>query len=182
MPETSISVIRRYLEDAIAAERSFETQLRAFAKEGDDAEVQAAFGTHADETTSQLERLTARLHTLGGSPSAAKSFLAHIFALTPKTAQIGHGQEERTTQNLIIAYTVENSESAMYESLQAVAEAAGDADTATLSEEIQREEQAAAARFWGLIRSRAKIAFNLLTANETDPTLNTRAAENRIVE
>jgi ferritin-like metal-binding protein YciE len=182
MPETSTSVIRRYLEDAIAAERSFETQLRAFAKEADDDEVMTAFAAHADETKLQLERLTARLDNLGGSPSTAKSFLAHLFALTPKTAQIGHQQEERTTQNLIIAYTVESSENAMYEALQAVAEAAGDVETQRLAQQIQREEQAAAAKFWGFLRSRAKIAFNLLTATETDPTLNTRSVDNRIIE
>ncbi len=43
MAETSTDVIKRYLEDAIAAEKSFETQLQGFAKEGDDSLAQAAF-------------------------------------------------------------------------------------------------------------------------------------------
>jgi len=126
MPETSSEVIRRYLEDAIAAEKSFETQLQGFAREGDDEEVNAMFAIHAAETRRQYERLTARLEALGGSPSTAKSFLAHLFGLTPKTAQVGHAPQERTTQNLIMAFTVENSECAMYEALAAAAEAAGD--------------------------------------------------------
>lgn len=35
MAETAIDVIKRYLVDAIAAEKSFETQLDTFSKEGD---------------------------------------------------------------------------------------------------------------------------------------------------
>ena len=181
MPETSNDVIRRYLEDAIAAERSFETQLQGFARDGDDDEVKAIFRTHADETRVQYERLTTRLHQLGGSPSTAKSLLAHIFGLTPKPAQVGHEAEERTTQNLIMAFTVESSECAMYEALASAAEAAGDPDTQALALEIQAQEKQTAERVWRLIASRAKIAFNLLTISETDPTVSTRAAEDRLV-
>src|SRR3954452_14513362 len=126
MQQTGNDVIRRYLEDAIAAERSFETQLEGFAREGDDEEVKAVFAVHSTETRRQYERLTARLEELGGSPSTTKGFLAHIFGLTPKTAQVGHEPEERTTQNLIIAVTVENSECAMYGALAAAVEPAGD--------------------------------------------------------
>src|ERR1700751_1028678 len=141
MAETSTDVIKRYLQDAIAAERSFETQLQGFAKEGDDEVAKAAFHQHAIETRQQYERLTVRLEALGGSTSAAKSFLAHVFGLSPKTAQIGHEKEERTTQNLMMAYAVENSEMAMYEALTTVAEAAGDVETAALAREIQAEEK-----------------------------------------
>lgn len=54
-------LIRRYLEDAIAAERSFETQLRNFASDGDDDEVKETFAAHAEETRIQHELLAARL-------------------------------------------------------------------------------------------------------------------------
>jgi len=181
MPQTSNDIIRRYLEDAIAGEKSFETQLQGFAREGDDDEVQAAFTIHAAETRRQYERLTARLEELGGSASTAKSFFAHIFGLAPKSAQVGHAPEERTTQNLIMAFTVENSECAMYEVLAAAAEAAGDTATETLAREIQAEEKQTADKIWHFIQSRAKIAFNLLTASETDPSVNTRAADNRLI-
>ena len=66
MAETSSEVLKRYLQDAIAAEKSFETQLRGFSREGDDSEAKAAFAQHAAETRSQHERLTARLEALGG--------------------------------------------------------------------------------------------------------------------
>jgi ferritin-like metal-binding protein YciE len=181
MTQTSNDVVRRYLEDAIAAEKSFETQLDGFARQGDDEEVEAAFAIHAGETRRQYNRLIARLEQLGGSPSTAKSFLAHLFGLGPKSAQVGHALEERTVQNLVTAFTVENSECAMYEALAAAAEAAGDTATETLAREIQAEEKQTAEKIWRFIASRAKIAFNLLTATETDPSVNTRAADNRLI-
>src|ERR1700742_4690584 len=101
MPETSDEVIKRYLEDAIAAERSVESQLRTYVKEGQDEEVQAAFAAHADVTKSHADRLNARLESLGGSSSATKDFLAHLTAMAPKAEQIGRAEEERITQNLI---------------------------------------------------------------------------------
>lgn len=181
MAQTSDDVIRRYLEDAIAAEKSFEPQLEGFAREGDDEEVQAVFAIHAAETRRQYELLTSRLEELGGNPSTAKSLLAHVFGLAPKSAQVGHAPEERTTQNLIMAFTVENSECAMYEALAAAAEAAGDDVTGALAREIQAEERQTAEKIWRFIATRAKIAFNLLTAAETDPSVNTRTADNRLI-
>lgn len=166
MAETSADVIKRYLEDAIAAEKSFETQLQGFSKEGDDAVAQAAFSQHALETKRQYERLTARLEALGGSPSGTKSFLAHVFGLSPKAAQIGHEKEERTTQNLMMAYAVENSEMAMYEALATVAEAAGDPTTASLAREIQAEEKATAEKVWKLLPNAAAQAYQRLAAGD----------------
>ena len=162
MAETSTDVIKRYLEDAIAAEKSFETQLQGFAAEGDDPVAKAAFHQHALETKQQYERLTARLQSLGGSTSGVKSFLAHVFGLSPKAAQLGHEKEERTTQNLMIAYAVENSELAMYEALATVAEAAGDSQTAALARDIQAEEKATAEKVWALIPSTAVASFERL--------------------
>lgn len=166
MAETSIAVIKRYLEDAIAAERSFETQLEGFSKEGNDTIAQSMFRQHAVETKRQYERLTARLEALGGTPSGTKSFLAHIFGMTPKAAQIGHEKEERTTQNLMMAFAIENSELAMYESLATVAEAAGDTQTATLAREIQAEEKTTAEKIWKHLPLAASTAFRRVTVEE----------------
>lgn len=167
MAETSVEAIKRYLVDAIAAERSFETQLESFAKEGNNATAQSLFRQHALETKRQYERLTARLEALGGSPSTAKSFLAHVFGLAPKAASIGHEEEERVTQNLIAAFAVENSEVAMYESLINSAEAAGDTQTASLAREIQSEEKATAEKVFKLIPSAARDAFQRITIDNS---------------
>ena len=167
MAETSVDVIKRYLVDAIAAERSFETQLEGFAKEGDNNAAKSLFQQHAMETKRQYERLTARLEALGGSPSTAKSFLAHVFGMTPKAASLGHEEEERVTQNLIAAFAVENSEVAMYESLINSAEAAGDTQTASLAREIQAEERATAEKVFRLIPSAAQDGFRRVTAGSS---------------
>jgi ferritin-like metal-binding protein YciE len=166
MPELPADIITRYLEDAIAAEKSFETQLRTFAKEGRNTEVQAAFSQHADETRTQYERLTARLEQLGGSPSVTKSFLAHMFNMAPALAKIGYEADERTTQNLMMAYAVENSEVAMYESLITAAEAAGDTQTASLARSIQDQERETAAKVWRFIAPAAREAVRSV-AEET---------------
>lgn len=159
MAETSTDVIKRYLEDAIAAEKSFETQLQGFSKEGDNEAAKSAFAQHAVETKNQYERLTARLEALGGSTSTAKSILAHVFGLSPKAAQIGHEKEERTTQNLMMAFAVENSEMAMYQAMISVAEAAGDTTTAALAREIQAEEKRTADKVWSLLSPAAVEAY-----------------------
>jgi ferritin-like metal-binding protein YciE len=164
--EKAIRFIKSYLTDAIAAEKSFETQLRGFAGEGSSDQIHRIFLEHADETRAQHERLTHRLEELGGEPSASKSFLAHMVGLSPKLAQVGHDTVDRVTQNLMLAYAVENCEIAMYEALIAVAEAAGDPDTSELARAIQDEERATAEKVWKLISPWAQTAFKKLAGAE----------------
>lgn len=161
--QTPMEAIQRYLEDAIAAEQNFESTLRANAKEAEHPEVKAVFENHADETRRQHERLSARLTALGGKPSGVKSFLAHMFGMAPKAAQLGHDPAEKATQDLVMAYAVEHSEIAMYESLAAAAEAAGDTETAALVREIQAEERRAAEKVWNLIVPVSRDAFQKVT-------------------
>ncbi len=163
---TSTESIRAYLEDAIAAEKSFETQLRDFAKEGSSDQSQQLFLQHADETRVQYQRLSERLKELGGEPSGAKSFLAHLVGMSPKLAQMGHDVMDRLTQNLIIAYSVENCEIAMYEALIAVAEEAGDPATAQLARSIQAEERATAEKVWQRLPATALSAFHKMAGQE----------------
>lgn len=181
MSTSQPDLIQTYLEDAIAAESTFEAQLRDFASDGDDDEVKAVFATHAEETTRQRQRLTERLNELGSSPSTPKNLMARLFNLAPRSAQLGHIQEERTVQNLIAAYTVESSEQAMYHALIVVAEAAGDLRTAVLAREIQAEETRTAEKLWHFIPTRSKIAYNMLTVQEVDPAVETKVADDRLL-
>ena len=160
-------MVARYLKDAIAAENSFESQLRTFANEGDDPQARALFQQHAEETRSQIARLTARLEALGDSPSTMKSFMAHMFGMAPKAASFGHDEAERVTQNLMMAYTVEHAEVAMYESLATVAESLGDQQTASLAREIQSEEERTADKVWAMIPIAARMSVSKLTAEMT---------------
>ena len=163
--EPAVDVIQKYLEDAIAAEKSFEVQLNDFASEAATPAVEAIFKQHAVETRGQYERLTRRLEQLGGSTSTVKSLLAHLFGISPKTAQLGHDKEERTTQNMMMAFAVENSELALYEALACTAEAAGDTVTSLLAREIQQEEKAMADRVWKLLPGVATEAFRTVAAD-----------------
>jgi ferritin-like metal-binding protein YciE len=157
--ETANDAIKAYLQDAIAAERNFETQLRQFAREGENELVQRMFLQHADETRLQYERLGARLEEIGGSPSTAKSILAHILGMAPKAGQIFEDESERVVQNLMMAYAVENSEIAMYEALATVAAAAGDAETEALARSIQIQERQTADKVWSQIANAARTSF-----------------------
>jgi len=152
-------VLRPYLEDAIAAEKSFETQLLGFSKEAVHPEVQQMFRQHAEETKEQYRQLTARLEAMGGSTSMLKSLLAHVFNFTPKIAQIGHDAYERQTQNLMMAFAVENAEVAMYECLAEVSAIAGDAATESLARKIQQQEKNTAEKVWGQIAPAANRAM-----------------------
>jgi ferritin-like metal-binding protein YciE len=160
--ETPNDVIKAYLQDAIAAERNFETQLRQFAREGGDELARRMFLQHAEETRLQHERLYARLLEIGGSPSTAKSILAHLLGMTPRLGQIFQDEGERVVQNLMIAYAVENSEIAMYEALAAVAAAAGDAESEALARSIQIQERQTADRVWSQIGNAARASFEKL--------------------
>jgi ferritin-like metal-binding protein YciE len=162
--ENSRDILTRYFEDAIAAERTFEDQLRAFANSGDQEEAHELFRTHADETKTQYERLETRLRALGGTPSAIKSALAHMFAFAPATAQMGHEPAEKDTQHLMMAYAVENAEMAMYEAFAIAAQESGDMETVRLARQIQTEERRTADRVWAMLPSASRRAFDRVTA------------------
>jgi ferritin-like metal-binding protein YciE len=181
MPGSSKEVIRRYLQEIVAAEMSFESQFRAFSEEGDDEEVRAAFAQHADETRRQHERLNARLKEFGGASSSSHSVLVDILSWTPKLGRSAHRQEEKTAHNLIVGFAIETGECAIYEALASIAKSAGDTVTESLARQIQAQERQTAEKLWRFIPSRAKIAFNMLTAGEVDPSVETRAMVDRIV-
>jgi ferritin-like metal-binding protein YciE len=167
---SSSELIRRYLQDAIASEKAFESQLRGMAEGGDNPQVREIFESHAEETRGQHNRLVSRLQVLGESPSTAKSIMAHLFGAIPKVGHIGQRKEERSIQNLILAYAIEQSEVAAYEALKVAAEAVGDIPTANLAEEIQREEQMAAQRIWNLLPATSRLSVERQTSSERERT------------
>ncbi len=151
--------ISTYLTDAIAAEKSFETQLNGFAKETEGTSAANLFTQHAEETRAQYEALTGRLEALGSSPSSTKTFLAHLFNVAPKVAQLGHDERERLTQDLMMAFAVENAEVAMYESLAVAARSIGDSATEELVRTIQQQEKATGQKVWAEIAPAARRAI-----------------------
>lgn len=93
------------------------------------------------------------------APDPATRNLAYLAGMSPKPAQMGHDVMDRLTQNLIIAFAVENCEIAMYEARTAAAEAGGDSRTAELARSIQAEEQATAGQVWQRSCANGAICF-----------------------
>jgi ferritin-like metal-binding protein YciE len=139
--EGARELVLRYLQDVEAAEENFEDALAAFSKMGDQQEVKELLSFMSRKARSQHERLRKRIETLGGTRSVTKSILAHMLAFTPTSAQIGQDASEKNTQHLMITCAAAAAEMAMYESLAAVAESAGDRETLALARELQREEE-----------------------------------------
>ncbi len=156
-------MIIRYLEDAEAAERNFEDALATFSKAGEQIEVQDFFRYASAKAKTQHERLEARLRALGGSPSTAKSIMAHLLAFAPTAAQIGHAAEEKNTQHLMICVAAASAEMAMYESLATVAQVAGDSETEQLARQLQTEEKDDYDKSWALLKPSALDAFRTIT-------------------
>jgi ferritin-like metal-binding protein YciE len=154
--------INTYLADAIAAEKSFESQLKGFAKETEGSRAAALFAQHAIETHDQYEMLTRRLASLNASPSATKTFLAHLFNMAPKVAQFGHDESERLTQDLMMAFAVENAEVAMYESLAVAVSSISDVVTEKLARTIQQQEKETAQKVWAEIAPAARKSIEAI--------------------
>src|SRR4051794_25765292 len=156
---TSQELIVTYLQDAEAAERNFEDALTGFGKTGEQNEVKRIFDIASNRAKTQHERLEARLRALGGSPSTAKSILAHALAFGPTLAQVGHDPAEKNTQHLMVCIAAAAAEMGMYESLATVAQAAGDAETERLARQLQTEEKDDYEKSWNLLRPSALDSF-----------------------
>ena len=157
-------VIIRYIQDAEAAERNFEDTLLTFSSTGEQNAVKSMFEAASRKAKTQHERLEARLRELGGEPSTAKSLLAHVLAMAPTMAQIGHEPAEKNTQHVIACIAAASAEMAMYESLATVAAAAGDMKTEALARELQKEEKDDWDQSWALLRPSALSSFQTVLA------------------
>ena len=181
MAHNSAALISDYLNDAISAGKVFEAELCKFAREGDDEDVQAAFSTLAEQTRRQQKRLLERLQQMGGGISTDGHAFAHVFEAVAQPLSSGEIQEERLVYRLVTAYGIEQAWCAFYEALGAVAAAGADTTTEGLARQIQSEEQQVGKKLFSFIRSRSKIAYNMLTPNELDPAVDTKAFDNPVV-
>jgi ferritin-like metal-binding protein YciE len=100
------------------------------------------------ETERQKERLEARLAALGGTSNKLKDFINKIGIAATDLLHGGKDPGDKATRNLIQAYSIENLEVAVYESLYAAATQVGDTQTAALAKEIQAEEEATARKIF----------------------------------
>jgi ferritin-like metal-binding protein YciE len=172
VPTNRNEPLSRYLEDAIATERSVESQLNSVASEGDDDDVKTLLAEAANQARVYADRLAAEF----GEPNAStlKTAAANAIAAMPRLAQAGHIQEERTVQNLIAAYTMQMAACGMYRAIEAAAGVAGTASLAQFAVEASAAKSRLAAKLFHLIPTRSIIVYNMLTVSEIDPSVETK--------
>ncbi len=176
--------IKQLLSDAMASATESEANLRSFAAQGDDEDVQTTFALLAEQTALRIPLLRERFAVLFGDSEAPSGAAPLHFALPHLGRMTATGTvtipEERILQNLLAAYTAETGEMAISEALAAGALAAGDPETEALARKLEDEEREAADKIWHFLSTRSKIAFNMLTVSEVDPSVETKVADDRV--
>lgn len=160
MAETAKDKIIRYLEDSYAAEQGGIKAMQAMLDEATDANLKAAISEHLQVTESQAQRLEARVNALGGKVSDGKSVMDSIVAIGSHFVNIFHDKEDKQTQDVIKAASLEEFEVGAYNALKAYASAVGDNETAQLADTIMNEEMLARERLARLVPQIAVLAVN----------------------
>jgi ferritin-like metal-binding protein YciE len=158
MAENVKERVLRYLNDAHAAEDGALGFLKDFAAETNNLDVRSAITEHIAVTQSQIDRLEARIQALGGKASGGKNLIDSIIAKGSNLLNIFHDKEDKETQDLIKAYSLEHFEVGMYTALKAFSDSIGDYETAQLADTILGEEQLAAERILRVIPQVARTA------------------------
>jgi ferritin-like metal-binding protein YciE len=153
-----------YLQDAHAAEVGILEMLEDAIDICDEPAKSLVRG-HFELTKSQAQRLENRLEQLGGDRSGAKGMMNTLMAKFGSAMDIAHDEVDRQTMCVIKLYATEHLERGMYESMAAYADSIGDAETARLAREIQREEEEAGQKLFPLIQQHASQAAMPETAN-----------------
>jgi len=136
--------LNQWLRDAHAMEQQAEQMLNGLASRIENyPDFGARIDRHIDETRSQKQRLETCLARRDTSPPGMKDLAGQFTALMQTAGGVLVGDE--VVKGLLASYTFEHMEIASYRILVAGAEAAGDAETARVCEEICREEEAMAA-------------------------------------
>jgi ferritin-like metal-binding protein YciE len=161
--EQPLMLVVAYLEDAIAAEHSFESQVKSFVKRAEQQpEAKAAcalFTEHAKTTREHFEQLTRRLESLGAEPSILKGFFAEVFNSSPKMTGIGHDPNEQLAQDMITFFAIANAQVALFHELQQIAEAARDDTTAALASAIGQKNRGVLEKAWTEVEPAARVSI-----------------------
>ena len=136
------TLVKKYLADAHAIEQQAIGLLERAPKLVDDKGLATIFEDHLSETREHAELVQSRLTALGGDASSFKDAAMRLGALNWSTFFQGH--PDTPGKLVAFAYAFEHLEIGGYEQLKRVASAAGDAETARLTETILAEERNAA--------------------------------------
>lgn len=176
---------RRYLAAAAQMETLREQSLRGFsAAVNDDDEVRGLFEKHARESSRQAGLVLSRLREYGGEaesdfPSQQSSTSG--FSSAAPSFQPSASTEERLVHDLMSSYSAEMGLCGVYELLRGASELEADTATASLAVQLQAEHRDSAQEFFHMLPSRSKIAFNMLTVSEVDPSVETKVGDDRLV-
>jgi len=135
--------LKAYLSDAHALEQQSIGLLERAVDVAGDPGLASAYELHLDESRRHQARVEARLAAIGGSPSRVKDIAMHAGAINWATFFQAH--PDTPGKVAAFAYAFEHLEIGGYEQLKRVAQAAGDAETAMMADEILAEERNAAA-------------------------------------
>ncbi|HWE08241.1 MAG TPA: DUF892 family protein [Solirubrobacteraceae bacterium] len=149
--------IVKYLTDVHSTEENAADQLRAGADAVEDAQLAQVLRDHLQETEEHERLVRERLKALDASPSKLKDMAQK------GVAAVGGGLSgaapDTTGKVAIQAFATEHLEIASYRSLRAVAQRAGDTETADMAERILAQEQAAAEKLDGLMEHAALVGL-----------------------
>lgn len=159
MAENTRHQLLRYLNNSYAAEVGSIALLNDLAALATDEDLKQVVTEHIAVTQSQADRISARILALGGDKSEPKGVLNSVMAKASSALNIGHSHEDKQTQDTIKACAFEHFEIGAYTSLDAFANAIGDAETAQLAQTIISEEQIAGERLQRLIPQLAVAAL-----------------------
>jgi ferritin-like metal-binding protein YciE len=158
----------QYLNDAYATERRLETALQAHIAMTPRADYKKRLREHLKETKAHARGVERRIKALGGQAetvsvpgpesvakgaASAKAAVQRAAAAAqgPLHAVRGTGQQERMLKNARTQYQDEAEEIATYRTIEALAKAVGDKETAKLARDIGREEKRMADFVVGII-------------------------------
>src|SRR3954466_12355646 len=147
---TSEQKVMQYLEEALATELALVRVLQSQIAMTPGGSYRDGLERHLDETRDHARRVNARLEDLGrrGNPLTAavglvESVIGQAVALgkTPFDLLRGSGGEEKVLKNAKDACATEALEIATYTSLETLAGAVGDRETAELAASIRGDEE-----------------------------------------
>jgi ferritin-like metal-binding protein YciE len=192
MPEQTTRNLKltQFLNEAYGKEKELETSLQAHIAMTTKAPYKKRLQQHLKETKAHARQVERRIKQLGGqadlSPApgpigdaatAVTSVASKAVAAAkgPLHTLRGTGESEIMLKNARTEYSEEFQEIAHYTSIEALADAVGDKETAKLARDIRREEERMAKFLAGQIPTLAKaVAREEIPASERSTSSATR--------
>jgi len=156
MAEDTKQRLIRYLNDAYAMETGALVALKDIAQRTSTPEVRGTVASLIAIVETQIERLGARITTLGGKINGGKAAFDGLIASGNRFTNAFHDEADKDTQEVMKSYGLSEFEIAVYTSLREYSDAIGDHMTAQLAQSLINEEKDAADRLMSLIPGLAR--------------------------